>query len=286
MNEVAESLKVSSSMNKVIVVLAACAIAAQIVYPLVDGETRDLVTVAVVAFLAAVALTHAVVARGASWAAVMFVATAGLGLASEVVGTETGFPYGSYFYATGRLGPDLFDVPAVVPLAWTAGFYPIWCAVGFVLRHRRSSPTRTSVSRIALTAIGMVGWDLYLDTQMVTDGQWTWTSPIAGLPGLPSIPMSNYLGWFAISLIMASIVEAATRLLLREPARSTAHVSDTVPLVIFMWTWLGSALAHAVFLSGPEMRYSAAYGLVTMGVVGIPLVRALVGRGRVAPAAA
>lgn len=251
--------------------LAACAIGAQIVYPLVNGGVRDLVTVAVVVFLAATALTHAVVARGAVWATVMFFATAGLGLASEIVGTETGFPYGSYFYATGRLGPDVFDVPAVVPLAWTAGFYPIWCAVSFVLRGRHSS-TGKSVGRVTLTAIGMVGWDLYLDTQMVTDGQWTWTSPIAGLPGLPSIPLSNYLGWFLVSLVMASIVEGARRLLHRTSVETTA-VSDTVPLVIFMWTWLGSALAHAVLLEGPELRYSAVYGFAAMGVVGMPLVR-------------
>ncbi len=271
-------------MNRVVVALAACAIGAQIVYPLVSGGARDVVTVAVVAFLAAVALTHAVVARGALWATVMFVATAGLGLASEIVGTETGFPYGSYFYATGRLGPDLFDVPAVVPLAWTAGFYPIWCAVSFLLKGRQSS-VRTSIGRVSLTAVGMVGWDLYLDTQMVTDGQWTWTSPIAGLPGLPSIPVTNYLGWFLVSLVMASIVEGVDRMSQRA-ADSAETVSDTVPLVMFAWTWLGSALAHAALLSGPELRYSAVYGFAAMGVVGIPLVRRLMlDRGRAGRAA-
>ena len=47
-------------MNKLVIALAAGAIGAQIVYPLVSGSTRDMVTVAVVGFLAATAVTHAV----------------------------------------------------------------------------------------------------------------------------------------------------------------------------------------------------------------------------------
>ncbi|MGB2947369.1 MAG: carotenoid biosynthesis protein [Rhodococcus sp. (in: high G+C Gram-positive bacteria)] len=271
-------------MNKLVIALAAGAIGAQIVYPLVSGSTRDMVTVAVVGFLAATAVTHAVLTRGPWWAAVMACGTAGLGLASEIIGTATGFPFGSYFYSTGRLGPEVFGIPAVIPFAWTAGFYPIWCTVTFLLQRRQRSPMNMSVRRIALTAVSMVGWDLYLDTQMVTDGHWTWTTPIPGLPGIPSIPMSNYLGWFLVSLLMASIIEAATRLLPRTTIESTAtetaaHAgtgSDTVPIVLFMWTWLGSAFAHAVLLSGGEMHYSAIYGFVVMGVIGIPVLRSLI----------
>lgn len=265
------------SAARAVMLLAACAIGAQIVYPLVSGAVRDVVTVAVVVFLTAVAVTHAVAARGARWAAVMAIGTAGLGLTAEIVGTATGFPFGSYFYASGRLGPEIFGVPAVVPLAWTAGFYPIWCAVTRVLRDRTSSRAVHSVFRVVLTSIGMVGWDLYLDTQMVTDGQWTWTTPIAGLPGLPSIPVSNYLGWFLVSLVMAAIVELASSRLVAHrsgnPNEGTVSaLSDTAPIVMFLWTWLGSALAHAVLLDGPELRYSAIYGFVAMGVVGVPLV--------------
>lgn len=271
-------------MNKLVTALAAGAIGAQIVYPLVSGSTRDAVTVAVVGFLATTAVTHAVLSRGPKWAAVMACGTAGLGLTSEIVGTATGFPFGSYFYATGRLGPEIFGIPAVIPFAWTAGFYPIWCTATMLLQGRSRSPTNLSVRRIALTAVSMVGWDLYLDTQMVTDGHWTWTTPIPGLPGIPSIPVSNYLGWFLVSLLMASIVEAATRLTARNTvdfdppsaAPPAGTVSDTVPIVLFMWTWLGSALAHAVLLSGGEMHYSAMYGFVAMGLVGVPVLRSVI----------
>lgn len=270
-------------MTKIVIGLAAVAIGAQIVYPLVSGSARDVVTVAVVAFLAAAALAHASASRGPKWTAMMFLTTAGLGLLAEMIGTATGIPFGSYFYATGRLGPDIVGVPAVVPLAWTAGFYPIWCAVTYVLRRSATSTVTMSMGRIVLTAAGMVGWDLYLDTQMVTDGHWTWTSSIAGLPGIGFIPVSNYAGWFAVALAMAAVVETMTRLM---NSTHDPDVSAAPPLVLFLWTWLGSALAHAALLDGDELRYSAVYGFVAMGIVGVLLTKVLLehfGRARATP---
>lgn len=255
-------------MNKVIGILAGCAIAAQIVYPLVSGSVRDAVTVAVVVLLTVTALVHAGYSRGALWATILFLTTAGIGLLAEMVGTATGYPFGSYFYAADRLGPDVVGVPAIVPLAWTAGFYPVWCMVTYLVNRTGGSPTAGSRRRIVATAIGMVGWDLYLDTQMVTDGQWTWTSPFPGLPGLPSIPFTNYLGWFLVALLMATVIEVTSHRI-RAPR---AGVSDAVPGLLFFWTWLGSALAHAVLLAGPELRFSAVYGFVTMGVIGVPVI--------------
>ncbi|MFI8565072.1 carotenoid biosynthesis protein [Rhodococcus sp. NPDC078407] len=255
------------------IVVAAAAVGCQIVYPLVSGPTRDAVTVAVVAFLALASILHAVLHRGALWAVVLFLVTAGTGFASEMVGTATGIPFGEYFYAQNRLGPSLFDVPVVVPLAWTAGFYPIWCAVTFVVRRLGQTQVRATGLRIAAVAVGMVGWDLYLDPQMVTDGQWTWTSGAVGLPGVPSIPLTNYLGWLVVATLMAAAMETLDRAIgNRRPSGEPRPSDDAVPIGLFMWTWLGSALAHAVFLDGPELRYSAVYGFLVMGAVGIPLV--------------
>ncbi len=123
----------------------------------------------------------------------------------------------------------------------------------------------------------MVGWDLYLDTQMVTDGQWTWTSDAPGLPGIASIPVTNYLGWFGTALLMAVVVEIVDR---RTRARRPAgpRMPDTAPLVLFVWTWLGSAFAHAALLDGAELRYSAVYGFCMMGAVGVPLLWTLTWR--------
>ncbi|MDI9896828.1 carotenoid biosynthesis protein [Rhodococcus sp. IEGM 1381] len=263
------------------IVVAVAAVGCQIVYPLVSGSTRDAVTVAVVALLALASILHAVLHRGAVWATVLVLVTAGTGFASELVGTATGIPFGEYFYAQNRLGPSLFEVPVVVPLAWTAGFYPIWCAVSYVVRRLDTTQVRAAGLRIAAVAVGMVGWDLYLDPQMVTDGQWTWTAGAVGLPGVPSIPLTNYLGWLVVATLMAAVMESLDRAIgSPRPSDTRLHTSDdAVPIGLFLWTWLGSALAHAVFLDGPELRFSAVYGFLAMGAVGIPLVW-IGGRGR------
>ncbi|OZC44799.1 carotenoid biosynthesis protein [Rhodococcus sp. WWJCD1] len=256
------------------IVVAAAAVGCQIVYPLVSGTTRDAVTVAVVALLALASILHAVLHRGAVWATVLVLVTAGTGFASELVGTATGIPFGEYFYAQNRLGPSLFEVPVVVPLAWTAGFYPIWCAVTYVVRRLGTTQVRAAGLRIAAVAVGMVGWDLYLDPQMVTDGQWTWTAGAVGLPGVPSIPLTNYLGWLVVATLMAAVVESLDRAIggFRPSDTRLEPFDDAVPIGLFLWTWLGSALAHAVFLDGPELRFSAVYGFLVMGAVGVPLV--------------
>ncbi|MGB6182864.1 MAG: carotenoid biosynthesis protein [Rhodococcus sp. (in: high G+C Gram-positive bacteria)] len=247
---------------------AVAAVLAQITYPLVSGDTRDIVTFCVVALLAAACITHAASARGVGWATVMVVVTAGIGLIAEIVGTRTGMPFGCYEYAQDRIGPSIATVPIVVPFAWTAGLYPVWTAAT-VASRRFGRPVLT---RIALTTVGVVGWDLYLDPQMVGEGQWTWCSPHAALPGLEGIPWTNYAGWLLVATLMACAME----LLGRRGRERAAATSPVVPWALFLWTWLGSSLAHAVFLDG--LGWSALYGLVAMGVVGVPFVRAVVTR--------
>ncbi|AOW94722.1 caratenoid biosynthesis protein [Rhodococcus sp. WMMA185] len=245
--------------------MAAAAVGAQILYPLVHGGTRDAVTISVVVLLATACITHAAATRGPRWTAGLILATAGLGLASEVLGTATGYPYGCYDYASGRIGPALASVPLVVPLAWTAGFYLVWCVASALARGRFRRPIR-----ILLVAVGVVGWDLYLDPQMVADGQWTWCVTDSGLPGLEHIPLTNYAGWLLIAVLMAVVVD---RLELQSDTPN--RYGDSVPIALFLWTWLGSALAHSVFLDAPELRYSAIYGLIAMGILGVPLLVSL-----------
>lgn len=236
-------------------ILAAATIAAQIGYPLVDGGARDVVTMCVVMLGAAACLAHAGAQRGARFAVGLLVTTVGIGLAAEVIGVATGFPFGCYGYAQDRLGPSIAAVPLAVPLAWTAGMYPIWVVAGIVCRR--------GWTRVLATACAAVGWDLYLDPQMVVDGQWRWCATDAGLPGIDAVPWTNYVGWFIVAAAMAVAFG-----LLERGARVPR--SEAVPVTLFCWTWLGSALAQAVFL--PGLDWSAVYGFVGMGVLGAPLL--------------
>ncbi|MET9214990.1 MULTISPECIES: carotenoid biosynthesis protein [unclassified Nocardia] len=228
----------------------------QIAYPLSAGTIRDRITIVVVALSAATALAHAATTRGGRWATGFFVIVSGLGLTAEIVGTATGFPFGAYAYAVDRIGPALAEVPLVVPLAWTGGLYPIWIVAGVLVRG--------AAGRAGLFVVGAVGWDLFLDPQMVADGQWTWAVTDAGLPGLPQIPYTNYLGWALVATLMAALLTVLDR---RVPPAHDPSVA--VPVAVFVWTWLGSALAHAVFLGLPA---SACWGLAGLAPLGVPLL--------------
>ncbi|GAA5058781.1 carotenoid biosynthesis protein [Nocardia callitridis] len=239
--------------------LAGSWVLAQIAYPLTSSVARDRITVLIVLLSAATALTHAATTRGARFAIGLLVAVSGVGLVAEIIGTTTGYPFGCYAYATAGLGPAVAGVPLVIALAWTGGLYPVWMVAGAVA-------DRTS-NRIALTAVGAVGWDLFLDPQMVADGRWTWCDEGSGLPGLPAIPYTNYLGWFAVALLMAVLLTTLARRF--PPLSDPAPTAMFVPIAVFLWTWFGSILAHAVFLGLPR---SAAYGGVGFGILGVGLL--------------
>lgn len=245
-----------------VVGLGAAGLAAQLCYPQVGGSFRDLLTVAVVLLLAGACVAHAAATRGARWATGLVVITAGGGLLTEFVGTTTGVPFGGYAYTTdGALGPELGSVPLLIGPAWTFGAYPAWCAAQAIVGPGRGAAT------VLVAAWGLASWDLYLDPQMVADGRWVWTDPGPGLPGVVEVPLSNYAGWLLVALVLCAALHRLDRAL-GTPRRGT----DGLPLALFCWTWLGSALAHAVFLDLPA---SACYGMVGMGLVGVPLLGTL-----------
>ncbi|WP_425296147.1 carotenoid biosynthesis protein, partial [Nocardia abscessus] len=209
-------------------VFAAAAIVAQIGYPLTTGGARDRITVAIVLLSAGAALAHATATRGPRYAIGFLVVVSGLGLTAEVIGTATGVPFGCYEYAVDRLGPALLTVPLIVPLAWTGGIYPVWVVAGMLSRH--------TLARVVTTAAGAVGWDLFLDPQMVADGQWTWCDTHSGLPGLDWIPVTNYLGWFGVALVMGGLLaawEQAAPDPVRTPPEHGRGAARVVPGAVF-----------------------------------------------------
>ena len=233
--------------------LAAATVLLQIAYPLVSGHSRDVLTVVTVVVFFLASASHAVLHRGASGALVFVLITAGFGLAAEAVGTATGYPFGAYRYAN-SLGVRAFGVPVVIPLAWSMFAYPC------LLVGQRLGRTRGQAALIGGWALA--SWDLFLDPQMVAAGHWHWTSVRHALPGAPHIPVSNYLGWLAVALVML----AALQVLPRRAA------DDRQPAGLFLWTYASSVLANAVFFGRP---LTALVGGVGMGVVAVPYARSL-----------
>ncbi|HEV2087327.1 MAG TPA: carotenoid biosynthesis protein [Cryptosporangiaceae bacterium] len=228
----------------------------QMVYPLVEGETRRVLTIATVCLGFAAATTHAALTRGARTALVLVLVTAGGGLLVEAVGTATGWPFGTYAY-TGSLGPSVFTVPWIIPLAWTMMAWPAWLAAGWLVAGR--------FPRLVVAGWALASWDLFLDPQMVDAGHWAWTGGGPALPGVPGIPVTNYAGWLFVGLVMMALLAAVV------PAGSPDS-GDRPMLVVYLWTYASSVLAHAVFFDLPA---SAAWGGLAMGLVAVPLAVAL-----------
>jgi putative membrane protein len=116
---------------------------------------------------------------------------------------------------------------------------------------------------LSVRSAGLAAWDLFLDPQMVAEGYWIWESPTPALPGVPGVPIGNYLGWLGFALVLMTALAFAAG-----PAAETARPGDTPMLALWFWTYASSVLAHAVFLDLPG---SALWGAVVMGAVVIPL---------------
>jgi uncharacterized membrane protein len=236
-------------------VLLAALVLTQICYPLSAGSVRAALTVLTVLTGYVLSVSHALLSRGLRTAvALMATATLG-GFAVEAVGVATGFPFGTYDYS-GQLGPKLLGVPLIIPLAWTWMAWPAWLAA------LRLTGSRTA--RLVLAAFGLAAWDLFLDPQMVAEGYWRWDSPTPALPGVPGIPIGNYLGWLGFALLLMAVLAAAAG-----PRAAGPRAQDRPVLALWLWTYASSVLAHAVFLGLPA---SAAWGGVCMGAVVVPLV--------------
>jgi putative membrane protein len=176
-------------------------------------------------------------ARAALGAAVVGVTTA----AVERVGTSTGVPFGRYRY-TGRLQPEVAGVPVIVPLAWWSMAVPAREAAHGAL-GRWSTPAR----RIALGAVALTAWDLFLDPQMTAEGFWRWSRG-----GYRGIPWTNYAGWLVTS---GAVMAALERLLPpAEPDRALVGeyavmgVMETVGFAAFFRDRLVAAVGGVAML--------------------------------------
>jgi putative membrane protein len=218
-------------------------IGAEICYPLTTGGARAVLVIATVLLGGALSVTHAALTRGGRAALALLAVAAGGGLLVEAVGVATGFPFGRYGYAH-ALGPTVLGVPVVVPVAWAWMAWPAWLAAGVL----------TTRWRVPVAAVGLAAWDLFLDPQMVAAGYWTWA-------GEATVPVTNYLGWLGVSLVMMALLALAV-------PSTVDRRADAPMLAGYLWTYYSSVLAHAVFLDLPA---SALWGGLAMGAVAVPV---------------
>lgn len=118
----------------------------------------------------------------------------GVSLASELMGTTYGIPFGAYSY-TSLLGIKWFErVPVLIPLSWFTVSWACW-----ILARRVSSGTAAVLFATAL----LVAWDLLLDPAMSrVTSYWVWgdTGSYYGMPWM------NLVGWGVTGLVLLSLI--------------------------------------------------------------------------------
>ncbi|MGI9188026.1 MAG: carotenoid biosynthesis protein [Gaiellales bacterium] len=238
---------------QVAVVLLVLLIATQLVYPQVpDAWTVRMTALTVLLFLGA--SVAAAWNRSGPRYALCLAGTAFLvGLASEIAGVHTGIPFSTYAY-TDALQPQLAGVPIIIPLAWAMMAYPAW-RIGELLGT-------TPMMRALVAAGALTAWDVALDPQMVGLGIWVW--PNGG--AYHGIPLVNFLGWFAVGFVLFgwwALVE-------RDRTHAGADVlGDVLGPALFIWTWIGETVAHALFFEGTGVALAS---FLAMGVFAVPAI--------------
>lgn len=234
----------------VLAALAAAVVGLQISFPLLHGAARLQVAVPIVCVFAVTCFVHAALTRGVGVAARMLVVTAGLGFGLEAIGVATGVPFGRYEYSAG-LGARLAGVPLVVGLAWTMLAWPAAIAARRLVAH--------PLARIVVGGWALAAADLFLDPQLVDAGAWRWLHPSPHLPGVATVPVSNYGGWLLAGLIVSAAVQAV----------AGDRADDDGPIVaLYLWLYVGWTVALSVFLGLPA---AAGWGALGMGLVALPL---------------
>ncbi len=115
---------------------------------------------------------------------VFFISIFLAGFGVEVLGVNTGFPFGEYTYGQ-NLGFKLFNTPLIMGLNWVMLIY---CSAGVVQLHHNK------FIQAAIAATFLLLYDLNLEPVAIEIGLWSWD--------LVSIPIENYISWFFIAYAM------------------------------------------------------------------------------------
>jgi len=231
------------------------------------------------------AIAHASPRIGTRRALALFAAAAGAALASELIGTNFGVPFGPYHY-TAMLGPRVNgDVPYPIPLSWAYMLYAslAMCAVIGPKGRRAEGPKGTTLWPFGpltlwplLAGLLMTAWDVALEVHMtnVSPAHWTWDlahSPalfpaFLSSPVFYGMPLSNWVGWFVTATLIARLMLA----IVPPDVWRTRVAPSRLPLVLYAANGLmpiattarhglwGAAIGGAVLMGAPLAFVAAA----------------------------
>jgi len=163
----------------------------------------------------------------------------------EGFGSATGFPFGGYDYTT-LLQPQIGHVPLLIPFAWFMMLPSSW-AIAHILTKSRKHTVYYPALYIAVSALAMTAWDLFLDPQMVAWGFWEWDVSGAYF----GIPLVNYAGWLLTGVIVTAVIR---------PYKKTLPIAPLI--VIYAVVWFLQSVGQAVFWGQPG---PSIIGCIVMG---------------------
>jgi carotene biosynthesis associated membrane protein len=119
-----------------------------------------------------------------------------IGATAELMGTQTGFPFGPYAY-TDLLGAQIAGhVPWFIPPSWYA-----MALVSYDLARRLHLP---AWGTIGVTAVFMMLWDVALDPAMTAGAHSGWPFWVYEGGGVYfGMPLMNWVGWLLTSAVIA-----------------------------------------------------------------------------------
>jgi uncharacterized membrane protein len=153
----------------------------------------QLIVLMQVVFPAVFALLHGSILYRVRGMAVFAAFCLGAGALCESLSLRTGFPFGHYHF-TDLMGPNIFQVPILLVLAYLGIGYCSWVLSLLILGYRnRPLAGGGAIAVPLLASLVMLAWDLSMEPIWSTiDRAWVWRDggPFYG------VPASNFLGWY------------------------------------------------------------------------------------------
>jgi uncharacterized membrane protein len=123
---------------------------------------------------------------------VFFAISFTIGYFVEVLGTQTGFPFGNYQYLN-NLGTKLIEVPLLIGVNWFL--------MSYASRLWANSWFNSRITQALTASVLMVTVDFFIEPIAAVLGFWQWEND--------TIPMENYLAWFVVSFIVQMLYPKA-----------------------------------------------------------------------------
>lgn len=151
-----------------------------------------------------------------------------ISLASELLGTSTGFPFGAYHYLSG-LGYKISGlVPFTIPLSWFYLGFSSYLITRVGLNKLSIPSFVKDLGSIVFGALLLTSWDFVLDPAMsqTTVPFWLWDQP----GDFFGMPYQNFIGWFGTGVVFMTVAT----LLWRLKPLNFDHISLTIPAGVYL----------------------------------------------------